>query len=231
MPNLKEHVHNLLNNKSLPVYCIPFGLEPNDYKLDSKSLKKDRDLINLKAKLAGKFTIGYAGSIGLSNGLNSIINLIEKFNETNKEINFIFLGDGAYREKYQNQLSKCDNVFFTGKIKREMVKYYLDLFDLLYFSALPSKVWDYGWSLNKMIDYMMAGKPVLASYNGYRSMISEAKSGFFVESNNDEKLKKIILDISKMDKTQLDTMGERGKRWIIKNRKWDDISDNYIEIF
>ncbi len=231
MPNLKEHVHNLLNNKSLPVYCIPFGLEPNDYKLDSKSLKKDRDLINLKAKLAGKFTIGYAGSIGLSNGLNSIINLIEKFNETNKEINFIFLGDGAYKRKYQKQLINCDNVFFTGKIKREMVKYYLDLFDILYFSALPSKVWNYGWSLNKMTDYMMAGKPVLASYNGYRSMINEAKSGFFVESNNDEKLKKIILDISKMKKKQLDTMGERGKRWIIKNRKWDDISDNYIDIF
>ena len=231
MPNLKEHVHNLLKSKSLPVYCIPFGLDPNDYKLDSKSLKNDQDLINLKVKLAGKFTIGYAGSIGLSNGLNSIINLIEKLNITKNQINFVFLGDGAYREKYQNQLSKCDNVFFTGKIKREMVKYYLDLFDVLYFSALPSKVWDYGWSLNKMTDYMMAGKPVLASYNGYRSMINQAKSGFFVESNNEQKLKKMILDISKMDKTQLDKMGKRGRRWIIKNRKWDDISDNYIEIF
>ena len=82
-----------------------------------------------------------------------------------------------------------------------------------------------------MTDYMMAGKPVLASYNGYRSMINQAKSGFFVESNNEQKLKKMILDISKMDKTQLDKMGKRGRRWIIKNRKWDDISDNYIEIF
>ena len=231
MPNLKEHVHNILKSKYLPVYCIPFGLEVDEYKLNLKSLKNDQDLFKLKEKLTGKFTIGYAGSIGLSNGLDTIINLIEKLNITKNQINFVFLGDGAYREKYQNQLIKCDNVFFTGKIKREMVKYYLDLFDVLYFSALPSKVWDYGWSLNKMTDYMMAGKPVLASYNGYRSMINEAKSGFFVESNNEQKLKKIIIDLYNMDRSKLHKIGQRGRKWIIKNRRWDDISNNYIDLF
>ena len=37
---------------------------------------------------------------------------------------------------------------------------------------------------NKLIDYMMAGKPVVASYSGYQSMLNEANAGLFVPAGS-----------------------------------------------
>ena len=42
-----------------------------------------------------------------------------------------------------------------------MVQSVLSRCDLLYFSVHVSTVWKYGQSLNKVIDYMLAGKPVV----------------------------------------------------------------------
>ena len=229
MPNLSEHVYNITRDKSIPVHCIPFGADLSDYYIDYKLFQKDQDLSKIQKKLKGKFTIGYAGSIGLSNGLDCLIQVIKKIE--NPKINFVFLGDGGLRKKYQEELKDCSNVYFTGKVKREKVKYYLNLFDVLYFSALPSKVWDYGWSLNKMIDYMMAGKPVLAAYDGHKSMINEANCGFFIQSNNEYQLKMKIEDLAQRETHELSEIGKKGTKWIINNRKWDTIAENYINLF
>jgi glycosyltransferase involved in cell wall biosynthesis len=192
-------------------------------------LKKIKTFQNSKKKLKGKFTIGYAGSIGLSNGLDCLIRVIKQIE--NPKINFVFLGDGGLRKKYQQELKGYNNAYFTGKVKREKVKYYLNLFDVLYFSALPSKVWDYGWSLNKMIDYMMAGKPVLAAYDGHKSMINEANCGFFIQSNNEDQLKLMIDDLAHRETCELSEIGKNGTKWIINNRMWDTIAENYINLF
>ena len=51
-----------------------------------------------------------------------------------------------------------------------------------------SKVWDYGQSMNKIVDYMMAGKPVVASYSGYPSMLNEAGSGILFKQIRQKQL-------------------------------------------
>ena len=64
--------------------------------------------------------------------------------------------------------------------------------DVVYFSTFPSAVWNYGQSLNKIVDYMLAGKPIIGSYSGFYSMINEAKCGYLVEANNSEALADIF---------------------------------------
>lgn len=229
MPNLKEHVETILNKKVDNVHCIPFGVYPNTYDLSDISTINDKTFIKFKNNTKKKFTIGYAGSIGLSNGLNTIIQVIKEMEEY-QDIHFVFLGDGGYRDRYQEELSDFKNVTFTGRIKREYVKYYLEKCDVLFIAALPSKVWLYGWSLNKMIDYMISGKPVIAEYDGHRSMINEAESGFFVKSRDFEALKNKIIELYEMPSIDLEKIGKKGKDWIINNRSWEKIANNYLTI-
>ena len=64
--------------------------------------------------------------------------------------------------------------------------------DLLYFSTHNSKIWKYGQSLNKLIDYMLSGTPIIGSYDGYETMINESNCGEFIMPNDsDELLRKI----------------------------------------
>ena len=81
---------------------------------------------------------------------------------------------------------------------------------ILYFAAHPTKA-DFGQSLNKIIDYMYSGKPIIASYSGYQSMINEAESGFFVPAGNKESLSRKIVELSKISYNELDEMGKKGK--------------------
>ncbi|WP_337242206.1 glycosyltransferase, partial [Proteus faecis] len=77
------------------------------------------------------------------------------------------LGDGEMKKEYAKKTSGCNNVIFIPKVDRSEVSSFLSLCNILYFSALKSQIWKYGWSPNKLIDYMMAGKPIIASYSGF----------------------------------------------------------------
>lgn len=69
----------------------------------------------------------------------------------------------------------CRNLIFAPKVQKQMVQSVLARCDLVYFSVHVSTVWRFGQSLNKVIDYMLSGKPIIASYTGYPSMINEAE--------------------------------------------------------
>ena len=93
--------------------------------------------------------------------------------------------------------------------------------DVLFFSALPSEIWNYGWSPNKLIDYMISERPIIATYDGYRSMINEAECGFIKAGCTDSILKE-LLRLKEMDKNDLNLIG-RGKIWLFKNRTWEKL--------
>ena len=78
---------------------------------------------------------------------------------------------------------------------------------------------------------MSSGKPILAAYDGYRSMVNEANCGFFIKSNNINELDLNINIIKNMKSSILIDMGSNGKKWLIENRSWGNITDSYEEIF
>lgn len=226
MPNLKEHVENVTGVKNNKCVCVPFGFDANFYKL----LNINPTEFGLKYNIPiNKFIIGYAGSIGITNGLASFISCAKKM-RNDSSIIFALLGDGDSKSVYINETKGQENIIFIPKVKREEVASFLALCNVLYFSSLKSKIWEYGWSPNKLIDYMMAGKPVLASYSGYQSMINEAGSGFFIPSEDADALKNKLEQLFNMNPDVLNKMGIAGKQWIIKNRDWDTVAKNYSDL-
>jgi glycosyltransferase involved in cell wall biosynthesis len=226
MPNLKEHVETVTGVKNNKCACIPFGFDAKFYNL----LKVDPNDFSLKYNIpSNKFIIGYAGSIGITNGLQSLISCAKKMSNDNRII-FALLGDGDSKSFYINETKELQNIIFIPKVKREEVASFLALCNVLYFSSLKSKIWEYGWSPNKLIDYMMAGKPVIASYSGYQSMINEAGSGFFVPSEDSDSIMKILQKIISIPPDELEQMGDAGKKWILKNRDWNLIANQYIDL-
>lgn len=226
MPNLKEHVETVTDIKNNKCVCVPFGFDANFYNL----LDVNPNAFGINYNIpTNKFIIGYAGSIGITNGLDTFIACAKKMSKDNRII-FALLGDGDSKLKYFNETKNLENIIFISKVKREEVASFLALCNLLYFSSLKSKIWDYGWSPNKLIDYMMAGKPVLASYSGHQSMINEAGSGFFVPAEDEDALINKLQQILEINLDELNNMGIAGKEWILINRDWDIVAKNYIDV-
>ena len=223
MPNLEQHVINRgISNK--PVFCSPMGFDPENYKVEDIFLNNPfQDLVAMN-----KIVIGYAGSMGISNGMEIFIETIRSMNMF-KNIHFLLVGSGELKEKYQKILYENTNVTFLPRIALNQVKYFLSSCDLLYLSTQDSKVWDFGQSMNKVVEYMLAAKPIIASYSGYPSMINESACGVFVSTKNPEELRDVFLEYSKLSKNDLRQIGENGRKWVFENRTYTKLSREYFE--
>lgn len=224
MPNLGPHVKEVLGYEK-SVACVPMGVDelmlteartlPEEYV--DQYLPKD------------KFIVAHVGSIGIANALEAFFKSAQSL-VGNNEVHFLVIGDGDLREHYQKKYAHLSNLTFAPKVEKQMVQAVLAKCDLLYFSVHVSKVWEYGQSLNKVIDYMLSGKPILGSYTGFPSMINEAACGRFVAAGDVSELRSAILDFMKVPKLERETIGFRGKEWILKNRNYKSLAIKYINV-
>lgn len=221
MPRLDLHIKNILGCEK-PFHCSPLGFDPANYKED----QLDNNTFN-SVFPKNKIIIGYAGSMGITNALEPFIKTIKLLNE-NKNIYFMLVGSGDLKPIFEDELKNCNNVTFLPRIGQNEVKYFLQKCDILYLSTKDSKVWEYGQSMNKVVEYMVAGKPIIASYTGYPSMINEANCGVFVKSSNPEDLKQSILNITNQDIHDVKQLGENGRKWIYENRQYSKLANEYI---
>jgi glycosyltransferase involved in cell wall biosynthesis len=145
-------------------------------------------------------------------------------------IHFLVVGDGDLRNGYIEKYKHLENLIFAPRVSKAMVQSVLARCDLLYFAVHVSKVWQYGQSLNKVIDYMISGKPILASYSGYKSMINEANCGVYVEAGNIFELQEQIKNFLNMDKWARAEMGMRGKAWLCDNRQYKKLALDLFKV-
>lgn len=224
MPNLKEHVKNVLGYKK-EVECIPMGVDLADL---SSTVEVSADY--MKAYLPeGKFVVAHAGTIGITNALDIFFECAEIMQE-NTDIHFLIIGEGDLKNRYQDMYGNLPNLTFAPRVPKEKVSSVLSKCDLLYFSTHKSEVWRFGQSLNKVIDYMLASKPVVASYSGFPSMINESECGTYVPAGDVDALRKEIQRYGAMPKAEREKVGARGKKWIIEHRKYASLAKDYLRV-
>ena len=224
MPNLGEHVRNVLGYPR-PTHCIPMGVDADLYAVPT-ALPNGYEEMNFPKD---KFIVAHVGSIGITNALDTFLECAQAMS-TSPNIHFLVVGDGDLRETYRNQYAHLSNLTFAPRVAKSMVQTVLSQCDLLYFSVHVSKVWKYGQSLNKVIDYMMAGKPVVASYSGFPSMINEADCGSYVPAGDVTALEKEVERYAKMPEQERVVMGARGKSWLLANRQYPKLAADYLAI-
>jgi glycosyltransferase involved in cell wall biosynthesis len=224
MPNLREHVTKVIGYER-SVACIPMGFDMN---ISAEVLPLPESYTQ-EFIPSNKFIVAHVGSIGISNALDIFIECAMQLAERT-DIHFLLVGDGQLREEYKRRCRFMSNISFGSKVNKSRVQSLLLKCNLLYFSSHVSEVWRYGQSLNKVIDYMLSGKPILASYSGYYSMINEANCGQFIPSGNVEALKNELLRLAALDPKALAEMGERGRNWVLKNRNYQKLALEYRAI-
>jgi glycosyltransferase involved in cell wall biosynthesis len=214
MPNLGEHVQEVLG-RSRPVACVPMGF-------DERDLAACQPLPAGYAEQylpSGKFLIAYVGTIGITNALETLMACAERL-ASDTRLHFVVVGAGDLREQLQRRYGHLPNLTFGARVKKDEVQAVLAACDVAYLSTFPSRVWRFGQSLNKLVDYMLSGKVVVASFSGFPSMIDEAGSGVFVPAGDSVALALEFQRLAALPPGELRAMGERGRRWMFEHRTY-----------
>lgn len=220
MPNLRQHVYDSgIKKPRSAFHSCGIGVASERAESTAK-YKFTKDVENL---IKGKVIIGYCGSIGLTNNLTDFAGYMK--NSSHKNAVFLIAGDGAQKEFLTTQLKSQKNVIFLGKIKPELVQGFLRRCDILFLATISSRVWKYGQSMNKVVDYMLAGKFIIAQYDGYPSMINESGCGIFTDR---EGLASCFDDALKMTSEARNVKGESGRSWLLQNHNYNLLASTYI---
>lgn len=147
--------------------------------------EKNRKLIENLNLNPDSFKIVHFGSIGLANGVETIISsaLLMKEDPT---VTFLFVGEGALEDELKK---KCDeyqleNVKFLGRFSMEDTSEIVNISDvsIVSFKDLPIL---YTNSPNKLFDSLSAGKPIIVNSAGWtKDLVEEFNCGLYANPNN-----------------------------------------------
>ena len=176
----------------------------------------------------GNIKIVYAGSFGIANALDPLIEFLEK-NKLPENVEFHFYGDGYEKKQVEEKLKGLKNIFFNNKIPRDRLIKILPDFDFGYVAWHNVSLYDYGVSGQKYYDYMASGLPILSASGKIKDSVYKFACGLQFE-NNSNAIENGILKISKMKRQDFRLMGQKGLDQI-QNYTYENLAKNYIAIF
>lgn len=222
MPGLGAHVTEVLGRPHDSVACIPMGYA-------ERIMASTRPPLPAPPTAPGELVVGYAGTIGITNALEVLLDAARILHDR-PGIIFRVVGDGPLLAQFRTRYDDLDNVEFVGRVAKAEVQAELEKCHLLYLSTYPSRVWEFGQSLNKLIDYMLAARPVLASLSGRPSMIDEAGSGSFVPAGDAARVAEEILRYAAMPADEREAMGRAGREWVLERRSYRQLASDYEQL-
>lgn len=191
--------------------------------------EKNQRLIN-KYNLQDKFVISYVGAHGISQNLSTILEVAKKLREY-KNIEFVFVGEGAEKDKLKQIVSKeeLSNVQFIDAQPKEKIPEFYNSSDLcliplknieLFKTFIPSK----------MFEIMACGIPIIASLEGEAAQILEdSKAALVVKPDNPNEIARAIEELIN-DKEKYSQMKASGPEFVEKNYSRNKLAERYLEL-
>lgn len=223
LPNAKAHFQKIAKRK------VNFAYIPNG--IDSEQLENEQlppEIINQIPK--DKFIIGYAGTIGLANALEYLIEAtIQLQNQT--QYYFVIVGDGYLKKELQAKTKGNKNILYIPKIRKNQVQHLLTKFEVCFVGRNDTPLFKHGVSANKYFDYMLAKKPILDSNNYIKDPVEQSGGGIIVKPDSTEAIVKGIQKMYNMSEQERQAMGEKGYKYVKENHNIAYLSNKYINLF
>jgi glycosyltransferase involved in cell wall biosynthesis len=179
----------------------------------------------------GKFVVSYIGTMGMAHGLETIIAVAAQFQNTNPEIVFLMLGEGAEKESITALARErgLTNLRFIDQQPREKIPAYICASDVclvllkkteLFKTVIPTK----------MLEFMSCARPVILGVDGQaRSILEEARAGLVIEPESPTALANAIRYLAANQATGRE-LGENGREHILRKFSRQHTAERYIDV-
>ena len=223
LPNIVEHLRNLgIDDKKFR--CVPNGIDTVE-----EITNKRTSIYDLRSKHAGKFIIGYTGTVGTANAMEYVLQAMKKI-ESNTNIHLVIIGEGGEKEKYMHTYKDSTNISFYASVPKNEIQYILAEFDLCYIGWHNTQLYRYGVSANKIFEYMLSSKPILHSINAFNDPVFEAKAGITVAAEEVDAISNAIVTLYNMSEAERIQLGKNGYDYVIENHTYQNLAKKYLKI-
>lgn len=207
---------------------VPNGVVKGDW--DSpEELKSEIEAKIKELRNNGYFVFGYAGAHGPANAMSYLIEAAGKVKD--QKIAFVLVGQGDEKLKLQSRCKQLGltNVFFFDSISKKQIPTFLSFVDAVYIGWSKKPIYRFGINPNKLLDYMMAARPIVHSVTAGNDWVQEAGAGFSIPAENVDAISDSLLMMSQTSQQERDEMGSRGKKFVQDNHLYSDLSHRFLK--
>ena len=120
---------------------------------------------------------------------------------------------------------------FLPPVKRGQIPELLHQMDALYIGLQSQPLFRFGVSPNKLMDYMMAAKPVIFAIDAPRGMVEDSGCGICIPAENSAEIARAAKELASLPKEELESMGKRGQEYILKNQEYGVLAQKFLDVF
>lgn len=229
LPLAKSHMveHGLDPAK---FHYIPNGVDITEWETPECRLPEPHRTALMELKASGRFIIGYAGGHGLSNALNPILDAASRL--TNTPISFVFVGQGPDKPELMRRASQLglQNVCFLDPVPKAAIPAVLAHMDCLVISMRPCSLYRFGISPNKLMDYMMAARPIIQAIEAGNDMVAESQCGISVPPDDSDAIAAAAVQMMELQEAERAAMGRRAREYMQANHQYSYLAQKCLQI-
>jgi glycosyltransferase involved in cell wall biosynthesis len=209
-----------------------FTWVPNGFSLEEVNRNTPLNKEALSQIPQGKFIVGYTGTLGVANALDTLIDAAEKLRYYS-DVVFLLVGDGKEKETLQAsaESKKLTNVVFVEAIPKIEIQAMLSKFDVCYVGLTKDPLFRFGVSPNKLFDYLYAGKPIVYGIeSGEYKPVDENKAGLQVPAEDAQKLAEAVLELYQMPAAEREAMGANGRKAALEQYEYGQLAEKLARV-
>jgi glycosyltransferase involved in cell wall biosynthesis len=224
-------VHDYVESRGVSrasLHIVPNGVDPCEWAAGSAELQPNVEVTLSAIRHGGNFVIGYAGTHGVSNSLHTLLDAAALMRD--EKVAFVLIGGGPEKTGLQHraQTEQLQNVHFIDPIAKEQIPALLRRFDIAYIGWQRQSLYRFGIAPNKLMDYMMAARPVLHAVEAGNDPVGEAGCGLTVAPENPAVVAQGIRNLLALSPGERQAMGLCGKRFVMDNHTYPILSQRFL---
>jgi glycosyltransferase involved in cell wall biosynthesis len=227
LPNAEQHMreHGLAPGKF--VY-VPNGIDVTEWERNRAPLPAEVAHAIASFRDGHPFLVGYAGSHGLSNALEYLIDAAAEVRS--EPIGIVMVGQGPEKAPLRARAGglRLGNILFLDAVRKPVIPALLAEMDALYIGWRRSPLYRFGVSPNKLMDYMMAGKPVVHSIDAANDMVADSGCGITVPPEDSAVIAGALRRLLATSQSERHRLGERGTRYVLQHHTYETLAKRFL---
>lgn len=207
---------------------VPNGIDVGEWEGPQQPLPAAHSGTLEQLKTQGKFLIGYAGAHGVANQLSNVLEAASRSEDP--QVHFVLVGHGPDKPGLIAERDRLGltNVTFLDPVPKTAIPSLLSQFDVLYFAMKKEKLYRFGISLNKLMDYMMAGKPIIQAVVAGNDPVRDAGCGMTIPPEDPQALLDAIRSLKELDRRNADAMGLQGRAYALAHHDYRVLAKQFL---
>ena len=225
-------VHQYMASRGLDLrklHIVPNGIAPDEWSGTPAALNDSVACVISAARSAGRQVVGYAGSHGLPNALDTLVDAAALLRERAVEI--VLVGDGHEKERLRQRVvdeGLAGRVHLLAPIPKSQIPAFLSAIDVAYIGWQRVPIYRFGIAPNKLMDYMMAACPVLHSIDAGNDPVAESGCGLTVPPADAAAVAAGLQRLLDMSPEQRRAMGERGRVHVLSHHVYPVLAHRFL---